>query len=360
MGKNQLQLIKLGISQSKSKTITPEERIGLNKISKKSRIDSKKKSCLYCEKEFDGFCNSHSIPVFVLKNIAIDGKVYSSYKLVSYNFHDDEIGINKTNTFQRICRRCDSIIFKDYENPQNYNLTPTAQMINQIAMKNYLRMIDKKYFEMALFDNVLDENPSSLVDVSFEQNLIRMDLNEYLEEFISARMASFENRYKSFRLVYYEKLDYVVPLAFQGLITLISDLKGNLVNDIYNPDSNYKMQNLHVVVMPLKYQTVIMMFVNKKSKRYNEFFKQFGNLDKEDKLSVINYMIFSNSEDFILSKTIKNEVLNNVNLKKISEMMSRIDTTYEVKNPLKYMIQMYDMEKRHGIPNFLSNEYKIR
>jgi hypothetical protein len=120
------------------------------------------------------------------------------------------------------------------------------------------------------------------------------------------------------------------------------------------------MQNLHVVVMPLKNQTVIMLFINKKSKRYIEFCKQFNNLNEEDKLSVINYMIFSNSEDFILSKTIKNEMLDNENLKKIAEMMSRIDTTYEVKNPLKYMIQMYDMEKRHSIPNFLSKDFKMR
>lgn len=48
---------------------------------------------------------------------------------------DTENGVNKAGTFHLICNDCDSKIFSDYENPDNYSNQPTQKMIAQMALK---------------------------------------------------------------------------------------------------------------------------------------------------------------------------------------------------------------------------------
>ena len=88
----------------------------------------------------------------------------------------------------------------------------------------------------------------------------------------------------------YEKLNYVVPVAFQGSITLIVDLDGNIINNIYNKDDKYRTQDVHICIFPLKEKSVVMMFIDSNSKRYRNFYKKFNKLSHNDKLSLINYI----------------------------------------------------------------------
>lgn len=113
----------------------------LNKVLSEARKASKSEKCIYCGKETTSFCNSHSIPAFCLRNIATNGELLHSNKLVNFPLMDFEKGINKAGTFQVICRECDSKIFQEYEEPNNYQNEVTSQMIAQIAMKNYLKAI---------------------------------------------------------------------------------------------------------------------------------------------------------------------------------------------------------------------------
>lgn len=53
---------------------------------------------------------------------------------------DYDKGVNESGTFRLICRTCDSKIFSDYENPNNYVNKPTSKMLAQIAMKNYFKI----------------------------------------------------------------------------------------------------------------------------------------------------------------------------------------------------------------------------
>ena len=65
---------------------------------------------------------------------------------------DTENGVNKAGTFHLICNDCDSKIFSDYENPDNYSNQPTPKMIAQMALKNSLKSISKRLFEIELFN----------------------------------------------------------------------------------------------------------------------------------------------------------------------------------------------------------------
>ena len=50
----------------------------INSLIKDSRATSKLTECYYCGKTCDGFCNSHTLPAFCLRNIAEKGKVLMS------------------------------------------------------------------------------------------------------------------------------------------------------------------------------------------------------------------------------------------------------------------------------------------
>ena len=54
----------------------------INRNMKDAQRDAKQTKCLICGKLVDGFCNSHSVPEFCLKNISINGEVYYSNTLI--------------------------------------------------------------------------------------------------------------------------------------------------------------------------------------------------------------------------------------------------------------------------------------
>lgn len=96
-------------------------------IMSKARKVSKSDSCFNCVKKVSSFCNSHNIPRFCLENIGIDGKVTGPNAILGLpgrgvSLGKETIGINSSGMFQIICRDCDSILFQDYENPNNYHI----------------------------------------------------------------------------------------------------------------------------------------------------------------------------------------------------------------------------------------------
>ena len=71
----------------------------MSRLVKSSKQKAKLKVCPLCGKEQTSFCNSHSIPQFVLNNIAVNGKLLQFAALAAYkpmieeNLVDIEKGI---------------------------------------------------------------------------------------------------------------------------------------------------------------------------------------------------------------------------------------------------------------------------
>ena len=126
-------------------------QISVSQFMSETRKDARPHKCYYCGQKTAGFCNSHSIPASCLRNIALNGKVYYANNFINIPVFDTQGGINKTGTFHLLCRKCDSIIFQEYENPKNYEKIPTSIMLSQIAMKNYLKNIEKRRIENILY-----------------------------------------------------------------------------------------------------------------------------------------------------------------------------------------------------------------
>lgn len=336
-----------------------EYRKLLSQLLSSSRKESKRDSCFYCGKKGKKFCNSHSIPAMFLKNIESNGYLYNNNKMIGLPLIDDEVGLNKTGVFHIICRECDSGVFSDYENPENYNDVPTAKMIAQIAMKNFLKSISKRTLEIALYDNMYKKLGLPLFLYEDRQKINKIDLEENIKGFNRAKRVNEKSWKNEYYLVYHKRLPYSVPLAFQGQVTLQFDLEDNLINDIYHDSPKYRMQFLHLCVFPQQNSSTIIMFIDTKDKRYRTFNKQFLKLEEEDKLAVINYIIFSLSEDVYLSKKINEDVLNGEQLREVAGISQTITSTSPIENPNDIALKDLSFSNRHNIPNLLLVEHKV-
>lgn len=357
------QLLKLDFEDEEYEEINSnliENKKVMGKFLSDARKKSKPERCAYCGKETKGFCNSHSIPAFCLKNIATNGEVLHSNEFVDFPLMDTKKGVNKAGTFQIICRECDSKIFQEYENPSNYNDEVTPKMVAQIAMKDYLKAISKRINENALYDILGEMNPGAIDFANHMQEIEELDLNEYKKGFEKAKRLSKKNCPEEYHVFYYKKLNYVVPIAFQSTISLTIGLDGETINDIYYDNPKYKIEDFHICVFPLESASVIMLFVDSKYKRYRNFYKKFRKLSHEDKLSIINYIIFLYSEDIYLSKDIPSEILQNKELIKASKQTGIGMATHPGAEVIKEIKGVYDLSKHDSIPNLLSEEYKLR
>lgn len=351
--------LKLGLP--KELMVDPiEDKKKMSRIISESKQRAKKQTCFYCKKESSSFCNSHSVPAFCLKNIASKGELYNFNALIDFSLLDAKKGVKNSGTFQIICNDCDSKIFQDYEDPDNYSQKPTPKMIAQIAMKNYLKLISKRYQEHSLYGIAKEINPTSSNMVDINHKVQEMDLIEYIKGFEKAKRLSKKNWDGEYYLFFYETLDYVVPMAFQSSIALITDLDNQIINDIYYHDISYKLEDLHICVLPLKESSIVMMFIDSKNKRYRNFYKKFNKLSLEDKLSLTNYIIFLYSEEVILSKNLPSEILKDEKLIDISKQCCNILTFNPLINPYEALKEAYDLSKRNEIPNLLSEKYKLR
>ncbi|MCD3216156.1 hypothetical protein G8S55_02665 [Clostridium botulinum C] len=286
--------------------------------------------------------------------------MFYSNALINFPLLDFDKSIKNAGTFQSICRECDGKIFQAYESPNNYEGEPTPQMIAQIAMKNYLKAINKRLNEHAMFD-ILNERVSESTKIIDYMKYIQMvDLNEYKHRFQKAKRLSTKMWSGEYYVFYYERLNYVVPIAFQSNISLIVDLEGKIVNDIYYKDPKYKLQDCHICVFPLKDSSVIMMFVDSTYKRYRNFYKKFKKLSHEEKLAIVNYIIFLYSEDIFLSKKIPTEILKNKELIDVAKQSSLAISINPFMKVIEKAKEIYSLSKYKNIPNLLSPKYKLK
>ena len=331
----------------------------INSLIKDSRAISKLTECYYCGKSCDGFCNSHTLPAFCLRNIAEKGKVFYSNSILDLPSLKNDKGVNESGTFHLICRECDSKIFQAYENPDNYDEIPTIKMLAQIDMKNNLKNISKRLMELEMYQLMGERIGMDEEWIDAKSAVSKLDLAEFKDSFSRAKKRDIKPFSGDYYIGFYEKLPYVVPMSFQGTIALIFDLEGNVINNTYNLDPKYKIKNVSVCIFPLEKSSIIMLFVDKGNARYSKFFRQLKKLDLENQLSIINYIIFSYSEDYFLSPNIDKEILNKLIALsgKTPEMIGFYPTT--TAQQLEGVRKIYDYDERFSVPNLLSDKFAL-
>ena len=362
MFKKPVNLINLGAFSDKDKTLIRSDfsyKKQSSHMLREARQASKKDSCYYCGKTVTSFCKSHSVPRFCLENIATNGEVLNLNTIVDNPLIDHEVGIKKAGTFQLICNDCDSKIFSDYENPDNYITHPTHKMIAQMALKDNLKSISKRLMEIEIFNITAKKSVAAQPFCDLKNATNEMDLKEYIDSYKKAKKALEKNSTTDYYVCYYEKLNYVVPIAFQSSVALIVDFDGNIINNIYNASPQYKIQNIHISILPLKKETVIAMFIEDGDTRYRQFYKKFNKLPLEDKLATLTLIMFMYSEDVYFSKSIEKEVLENSTLCDVGKTGQDILSYTRHFDPFETLRKSHDLAKRHKIPNLLSEKYKL-
>ncbi len=347
----------LGAFSKEARELMSEKMIeynkGLSKLTSESNKQAKEERCYICNKECSSFCNSHTVPASFLKNIDVNGELYTNGKLIDLPIFPTEKGVNKTGTFRIICNDCDSKKFSEYENSTNYISPPTPKMIAQIAMKTSLNRIAKRKFEIALY-GIIPLGDESI----YRQQISDMDLKEYIQDFDYAKKAIEKGDEGKYDIIYHKVLDYVVPIAFQSCLALITDLDGLLVNNVYNENPKYRIKSIDVCVFPLKETSVILIFAKSNDKIYRNFRKQINKLTLDDQLAAINYLIFSYSEDVFISKELNETVLLDEAL--IAATRKTLEVLVEGKVDMEVVKESYSFSKMYDLPNLLSEKYKVR
>ena len=290
-----------------------------SQLSKDSREKAKLKTCPICGKEQTSFCNSHSIPKFILNNISVDGKLLQFPRVAADDFMlenhlvDIEKGLKNSCTFQLICRECDSKFFSEYEDENNLRQKPSNKMMAEIELKNSLLMLSKRLYEQKYYETL--EKTTSNFNRGLLADVQECDIDDYTLEFERALRTIRDEQPAKYKLLYWKKYPYKMPIACQTSISLRKSISGKKVNDLNNLDRNYHVEDMQLCVFPLEKETVVMIFYPEKfDKRYRLFRNEFCKLLEKQKLQYITYLIFAYTENMTLSPKVQNEILSNETL----------------------------------------------
>ena len=329
----------------------------LSDFRRKSQISAKQTKCLICGKDTSSFCNSHSVPRFVLHNVAKDGKVINAAYALELDFVDQADGIKRSGTFYLICNECDRLLFADYENELSLLELPGNLLLAEIDVKDALLQISKRHYEIELY-SLLQKEYNRYENKELLDTIHELDLRDYMFDYRRAKKIINKRLKSGYIITYTTLLPYVVPIAAQTGITLIRDLNGNIVNDIYDTSPTARMQTLHICIFPLSSSTRVIIFHHRDDRNYIHFDTQFSRLDSAEKLRLVNYLLFEYSENYFASPTIKNVLSTDENLKRLCEKNGDL--------PNLGFVNLEDIEKEpdtipiEKVPNFLSVNFKLR
>ena len=153
--------------------------VEIRKLIKQMLYDSRNRArvseCRLCGQKTEGFCNSHTVPQFILKELAQNGKVLQASLFFGIEHVDIEKGISNSGTFHIICRNCDNSRFTAYENEQALLNKPSEKMLAQIELKNTLMQLSKRREEVELYkilyDRGLIEGKEVLDEMDYHYNV---------------------------------------------------------------------------------------------------------------------------------------------------------------------------------------------
>ncbi len=327
----------------------------VNYFLKQARMASKPDKCIVCGKQTTRFCNSHSVPRMILRNIAENGQVMQANGLMGADIIDVEKGVNNSGTFQFICQECDSSLFQTYENPDNIRKKKLSdKLLAEIALKDILLMLSKRNIEREIFRKESEMGRVDGVETMFEtQSLDERDYRDEMELYLSID----NNSSNCFQVVFQTVLPYVTPIAVQTALVLQYDLEGVEINNIYDYSPDVRMQNIHISVFPLEDSTVVIMFYHKRHKNYRRLLHQFNCLSDEKKLCYINYWIFKYTENYFFSPSFKRKIEENPKLIQLSRENNEFPNLGYV--DLMTMLQ-YEPVKIDEVPNLLKPEYAMQ
>lgn len=329
----------------------------MSEITREARNTSKPDKCVLCGRKQTSFCNSHSVPQMSLVNIADNGKVFLSTTLATIEIIDIEKGVKNAGTFHFICNECDSKFFQDYENEINLSSKPTDKMLAEIAVKNVLLQLSKRAQEIEIY-RILQEKFGCYINQEVLYKTIELDQKDYLSELEFYKKIAEEDEVGGYQILFWELVPYKVPIATQSAVTLSKDMCGNTINDVSDMSEKTRMQFLHLAIFPLENKSVILAFYHKRDKLYRDLRHQFNSCDREKRLQFINHIVFEYTENYFITKRLKEEISSNDKLLQLTQENNSLPNL-GLLGPENHFGIGYKTIEASEIPNFLSKEWAL-
>lgn len=344
-----------------NKTII-EARKTLSRIKRESEKLAKRDKCMWCGKPTSRFCNSHTVPQFVLKNIDTEGKLDYFNSFMRIPIVNEDKGIGEAVTFGLLCRECDSKIFQEYENPENIKQTPSQEMLCEIALKNMLMWLSKRIWELEYFEKLRQEF-SAPYDYDQKQAVNRLDERDFLWDFYRIKeMIEGNSQCKEFKLISWDKVDYRIPVAFQGAFSVYGDLNGDVVVDVYDKSEDVVNHHIHMCTYPLDDCSVIMTFYHEDDHEYDAFAGQIEKMEPQTRLLFLGYLLFDTSEDMLIAKKFPHRTYF---FRKVQEMFGDTSELWvvspaEADYKKRRFLDKYRNWKPDSFPGILTEKYAVR
>lgn len=333
---------------------------------KKMKRESKPEKCLLCGRIHTSFCESHTIPQFVLKNIAKDGYVYRilpSEDIVPEAGTKNKVGIGETNVFYDICNECDGSYFQDYENEENlssfsrFGEREKQRIMTLIALKNSLRDIYQDLgnieFVRYLESEVNKINKDQQLIMNYHEEVEKQDYKDHLE-LREIFLNSLKANEDLFRVCYYKKMHHTVPVAIQATIVPYTDFSGKIINDTYDMGAYFKY--LFICIFPLKESSIILVYCFKKDwdSTYRDYFKKFLSFRDSIKSKMLLGLALGHTDQIYLNQYAFEKLKTNPNAKKLA----RFNITNEEETIGNFTLQFsrnVDLNECYGLPDLLND-----
>lgn len=313
--------------------------LGIKKDHKKSRMNAKLSKCILCKKEQISFCESHTIPRFVLKNISDCGYVYrllSSDVLPPESGLKNKIGIGNTDVFYDICKSCDGKFFQDYESKKQLLSFGSAKenekqrMMVLISLKNALRDIYQDLgiveFTRKLEKRINSLNTGTFLDMTPNEPVEKKNYEDHMK-LASLFRDSLENSQSLFKLCYYKKIHHNIDVASQTTVVPHFDFKQKLINDVY--DLNAILKYLFICLFPLGDCSLVFVYCFKDDwdTTFKNYFQDFNKLKDKLKYKFLLGLCLAHSDQVFFSERGFNKIKDNEYAKKLAKMNCNSDET---------------------------------
>lgn len=318
-----------------------------NKVYKEGRHYSKPDKCMICGKICSSFCNSHTLPQMVLRNICNGEKLNTAFWLLGDDKNPDPIkqskGKNNAGVFHLICNDCDSKVFNEYEQENVFGKEFSDRTLNLITLKSSLYMY-YKYMIQEYADSIICKDVEN-VEILINNN--QRYAQEFAEDIEQCKklLNTKEDKSKQYRILFWKKLNYKIPLATQTCYGLRYNFKGEIVK-------NEPM--VYIMLCPFeKYSIVCLYCKNEENVIKDISFPQ--NVSWQKKLSLINNLIIANTEDYYVSKELEEKLD-----KEVKDKLKKMSNNIEYFTPYSINQQINYMKKSFEYPNLLLEKYAVK
>lgn len=284
----------------------------ISRIKKEANQYTKGTNCALCGKSCTSFCNSHTIPRFVIKNIAQNGKVYNPSMTMDnldlktrLNVFKSNPGVEETLTFDSICRECDNTVFSCVESEEVLENEFDAKVLNLYALKILLHAQYTK-IRNANFLNVGAEK-HHMSDIA---NLISMpwvfDMIESTREIEDYKSAMNNNTYIKHKIIIDRIIDKKTNFCCTSELTLPFSYNGKRINNLCGIDNYAKrFGGIYTLVLPMKNnKTRIVMYYRRKYSNYDTVKEEFSNMNLDKQLQAISNLLLIYTEEFVYNDNV--------------------------------------------------------